>query len=123
MFQVGHTGVRRVIEEAWADVVELWRQHQRCPDEVDAGDRLVAMGAEVVAHDESAVGRGDEHRAIQSGVLDDRRQVIRPQLAIRVTVGVERFLGHPVTAVVEGDNVKPLGERAAGLARPAQLAL
>ena len=59
----------------------------------------------------------------RSGLLDHRRHVVRPELAVRVVLGARGLLGQTVAANVEGDDPKPRSEIAADLLRPAEVAL
>ena len=94
-----------MVEEARADeraeggLAEL----DRALDEVDRGDPVLAVGAHVVADDERAVRPADEHRPVEVQLLDDRRHVVGPEPAVGVVLGLERRLGHAVTAQIVGD--------------------
>src|SRR5205823_4745880 len=83
----------------------------------------LAVRADVVSDDEASVGPGDQDRAVKPGLLDDRRDVVRPASLVEIVLGRQRPLGHPVAAVVERHDAERLGERALDLTLPAQLAL
>ena len=95
----------------------------RALDEVDRRDPLLAVRAHVVADDEGAVGPADEHRPVEAQLVDDRGEVVGPELAVGVVLGLERRLGHAVAAQVEGDEPELVGQRALVLLGPAQMVL
>ena len=47
-------------------------------DEVDRGDSVLPVGADVIADDERAVGPADQHRPLEAQLVDDRGQVVGP---------------------------------------------
>ena len=98
-------------------------QLDRALDEVDRGDSVLAVHAHVVADDEGAVRPADEHRPVEPQLVDDRRHVVGPELAVGVVLGLERRLGHAVTAEVVGDEPELVGERALVLLGPAEVVL
>ena len=51
----------------------------------------IAVGADVVGDDEAAVGPGDDHGALEAGLVDDRGEVVGPEPLVGVAAGVERL--------------------------------
>ena len=98
-------------------------QLDRALDEVDRSDSILAVRSHVVADGEAAVGPPDEHRPVEAQLVDDRRQVVGPELGVGVVLGLERLLGHAVAAEVEGDEPELVGERALVLLGPAEVVL
>ena len=47
-------------------------------DEIDPGNPGVSIGAKVVGDDEAAIRPRHEHRPVEAGLFDDRRQVVCP---------------------------------------------
>src|SRR5262249_18479632 len=107
-------GPGEVVEKAGADerAEGGLAQLDRALDEVDRGDPVLAVGAHIVADDERAVGPADEHQLVETQLLDDRRHVIGPELAVGGVPGLERGLGHPVAAEIAGDEPELAGELA-----------
>ena len=83
-------------------------QQDGAANEVDPADLVLAVRADVVGDDEASVGPGDQDRAVKPGLLDDRRDVVRPALLVEVVLGRQRPLGHPVAAVVERHDAERL---------------
>jgi hypothetical protein len=114
-----------VIDEARSDQ----RPERRLPqldgtfDEVDRRDSILSVRAHVVADHEGAVRPADEHRPVETQLVDDRRHVVGPELAVRVVLGLERRLGHAVAAEVIGHEPELVGECALVLLRPAEMVL
>ena len=114
-----------MVEESRADQRAEGRlaAADRTLDEVDRRDLVLAVGAHVVADDEKAVGPADEHRTVETELVDDHRDVVDPQLAVGVVLGLEGRLGHAVTTQVVGDKAELVGERAVVLLCPAEMVL
>ncbi len=123
--QVVGGGVGEVVEKAGADQRAERRlaQLDRALDEVDRRDPILAVRAHVVADDEGAVRPADEHRPVEPQLVDDRRHVVGPELAVGVVLGLERRLGHAVAAEVVGHEPELVGERALVLLGPAEMVL
>ena len=65
-------------QQTRAEMVERrWPQRHRAAYEVDSGNRFGPVGPHVVAHDESAIGPGNQDGAVQTRSINDRRDVIR----------------------------------------------
>src|SRR6266540_562294 len=117
--------VGEVVEETRADQAAERRlaQLDTPGDEVDRGDAILAVGAQVVADDEAPVGPAHQHRPVEAQLLDDRRQVVGPQHAVGVVLRFEGRLRHPVATEVVGHQPELLGQRALVLLGPAEVAL
>src|SRR6266511_4116817 len=115
----------KVVEEAGADQRAERRLAQlgRALDEVDRCDSILAVRADVVADDEGAVGPADQYRPVEAQLVDDRRYVVGPELAVGVMLGLERSFGHPVATQVVGDEPELVRERAFVLLGPAEMIL
>ena len=88
-------------------------------DEVDGGDAVLAVGAEVVADHEGAVGPADEDGPVEVRAASMMAATSSAQQrAVGVVLGGERRLGHAVTAEVEGDEPELVGERRSRTASP-----
>jgi hypothetical protein len=87
-------------------------------DEVDGSDPVLAVGAHEIADDERAVRPADEHRPAEMQLLNDRRHVLGPELAVGVVPGLERGLGHPVAPEAgTGATILVAGEAGIGKTR------
>ena len=117
--EVGHACVRGVVEEPRSDVLEVpLPEHHGAADEIDAGECLLAVLADVVTDDEAAVGPRDHDRTVQ---LQSRRSPPprpAPTAGDPLVLGVARPLGHAVPAQVEGDEMEVLAPAARRPARP-----
>ena len=60
---------------------------------------------------------------VEAQLVDDRRHVVGPELAVGVVLGLERRLGHAVAAEVVGDEPELVGEGALVLLVPAEMVL
>ena len=118
-------GAGEVIEEARADERPEGglAQPDRAFDEVDGGNSVLAVRADVVADHERAVGPPHEHRPLEGQLIDDGSHVIGPELAVRVVLRLERRLGHPVAAQIVGHEPKLVGQLALVLLGPAEVVL
>ena len=94
-------------------------QQHGTADQVDPGEAGPAVGAQVVADDKAAVRPADEDGIHDAPLLDDHRQVVRPQPRVSVDGRIEWLLGHAVTADVEGHHPEALGQRTGDLPAPA----
>ena len=95
----------------------------RALDEVDRGDSILAVRTHVVADDEGAVGPADEHRPVETELVDYRRDVVGPEPVVGVVLRLQRRLGHAVAAEVVRDEPELVGKRALVLLGPAEVVL
>jgi hypothetical protein len=114
-----------VVEEARSDQGAERRpaEGDHRTGEVDGGDAVLAVGAQVVADDKAAVGPADQHRPVQAQLVDDRGHVVGPQPGVGVVLGFQGRLRHPVAAEVVGHQPELLGQRALVLLGPAEMVL
>jgi hypothetical protein len=65
----------------------------------------------------------DVQRALETGLIDHRRDVVRPDPPVAVVLGLGGLLRQAVAPDVERDHPEPARESAADLLRPARVAL
>jgi DNA-binding CsgD family transcriptional regulator len=123
--QVVGGGVDEMVEERRADqrAEGALLQLDGALHEVDRRDRVLAVGAHVVADDEGAIRPADQDRPVEPQLVGDGRQVVGPEPAVGVVLGLERRLGHAVAAQIVGHQPELAGERALVLLHPAEMVL